>query len=140
MKMKDTKGKEHESNIARSTSLALSDHRLLPPGHAFKVKEFTVSLLRPENDASGVDGHYFAIAPGAYKFHCELELPGFSATGKGGKQLTPAAGEWTGKLTTRGLNVMVVAARAEPPKNNAEDPTLTLDEKVDDQRVELPKP
>ena len=102
-------GAEHESNIGRSTGLALSEHRLLPAGHALKVKEFTVSLLWPENDVSGLRGHYFAIDPGASNFHCELELPGFSATGEGGKQLTPAAGEWSGKLTTRGLNVTVVA-------------------------------
>ena len=114
--MKGEKGAEHESNIARSTGLALSEHRLLPAGHALKVKEFTVSLLWPENDVSGIKGHYFAIDPGAYNFHCELELPGFSATGEGGKQLTPAAGEWTGKLTTRSLNVVVVAPDAPAPK------------------------
>ncbi len=120
MTMKGEKGAEHESNIVPSSSPPFGEHRLLPAGHALKVKEFTVSLLWPENDVSGIKGHFFAIAPGAYDFHCELELPGFSATGEGGKQLTPAAGEWSGKLTTRGLNVVVVAPDAPAPKPRVE--------------------
>ena len=115
MKMKDANGKERESSIMPTDVPPFGEHRLLPPGQAFKVKELTISLLWPENDGSGIEGHYFLIDPGAYKFHCELELPGISATGEGGKQLTPAAGEWTGKLTTGKMNVMVVAPDAPAP-------------------------
>jgi hypothetical protein len=39
------------------------------------------------NDISGIKDHFFPITPGAYNFHCELELPGFAATGKSGTQL-----------------------------------------------------
>ena len=120
MSLKDEKGKEHESNIVPTDVPTFGEHRLLPAGHALTMKEFTVSLLGPENDMSGVKGHYFAIDPGEYEFHCELELPGFSATGIGGKQLTPAAGEWTGKLTTRGLNIGVVAPDAPAAKPRVE--------------------
>ncbi len=120
MTMKGEKGAEHESNIVPSSSPPFGEHRLLPPGHGLKVKEFTVSLFLPDNDFSYAKGHFFGIDPGAYKFHCELELPGFAATGEGGKQLTPAAGEWSGKLTTRGLNVVVVAPDAPAPKPRIE--------------------
>ncbi len=120
MTMKGEKGAEHESNIVPNDVPPFGELRLLPPGHALKVKEFTVSLLWPENDVSGIKGHFFAINPGAYNFQCELELPGFSATGEGGKQLTPAADEWVGKLTTRSLNVVVVAPDAPAPKPRVE--------------------
>ena len=114
--LKDAKGEDHNSNIWPNDRPPLGEHRLLPPGHALKVKEFTVSLFLPENDFSYAKGHFFGIDAGVYKFYCELELPGFSATGEGRKQRTPAAGEWTGKLTTRGLNVEVVAPDAPAPK------------------------
>ena len=133
MKLKDETGVkgakefEHESNIVPNDRPPYGELRLLPPGHAFKVKEFTVSLLWPENDVPGIKGHFFAIEPGAYKFHCELELPGFSATGEGGKQITPAAGEWTGKLTTRGLNIMVIAPDAPAPKPRIEHADVALE-------------
>ena len=110
----------HGSSLGPLDVPPLAEHRLLPPGHALKVKEFTVSLLWRENDVSGIKGHYFAVAPGAYDFHCELELPGFSATGEGGKQLTPAAGEWTGKLTTRSRHIAVIAPDAPAPKPRIE--------------------
>lgn len=120
LKMTDAKGDELKAYIVPNDRPPFGERRLLPPGHAFKVKEFPISLFRPANDVSSVRDHYFPIEPGAYEFHCELELPGFSATGEGGKQLTPAAGEWTGKLTTRGVNVQVVdlfASKSALPKN-----------------------
>lgn len=112
LKLRNERGEETESTIVPNDRPPLGELRLLPPGHAFKVKEFAVLLFRPVNDVSGVKDHFFPIEPGAYDFHCELELPGFSATGRGGGQLTPAAGEWTGKLTTRGLSIRVVALEA----------------------------
>lgn len=120
VKLKDAKGEDHNSNFWPDDRQPFGFHRLLPPGHALKVKEFTVSLFLPENDFSFANGHFFGINPGTYNFHCELELPGFSATGEGGKQLTPATGEWTGKLTTRGLNVEVIALDAPAPKPRVE--------------------
>ena len=120
MKLKNAKGEEKMATIVPNDRPLFGEHRLLPPGHALKVKEFPISLFRPINDVSSVRNHYFPIEPGAYEFHCELELPGFAATGEGGKQLTPAAGEWTGKLTTRGVNVQVVdldAPKSVLPKN-----------------------
>ncbi len=119
----DAKGEGHSSNIWPNDTPPFGEHRLLPPGHALQVKEFTVSLLWPDNDGSSIKGHFFAIDPGTYNFHCELELPGLSATGEGGKQLTPAAGEWTGTLTTRVLNVEVIAPDAPAPKPRTESPT-----------------
>ena len=112
VKLKDAKGEDHDSNFWQDDRPPFGLHRLLPPGHALKVKEFTISLFLPENDFSHAKGHFFGINPGTYNLHCELELPGIYATGEGGKQLTPAAGEWTGKLTTRGLNVEVTAPEA----------------------------
>jgi uncharacterized protein (TIGR03067 family) len=109
VKMKSEKGGDYKSGVVPINVPLLGEHRLLPPGHVLKVKEFTVSLVGPGSDASHFRGHFFLIDPGAYNFHCELELPGFSATSEGGKQLTPAAGEWTGKLMTRALTVMVIA-------------------------------
>ncbi|MDP1561824.1 MAG: M56 family metallopeptidase [Pirellulaceae bacterium] len=119
----DAKGEGHSSNTWPNDTPPFGEHRLLPPGHALQVKEFTVSLLWPDNDVSSIKGHFFAIDPGTYNFHCELELPGLSATGEGGKQLTPAAGEWTGTLTTRVLNVEVIAPDALAPKPRTESPT-----------------
>jgi biopolymer transport protein ExbD len=80
----------------------------------------------PENDFSHAKGHFLGINPGAYNLQCELELPGFSATGEGGKQLTPAAGEWTGKLTTRGVNVEVIAPDAPAPKPPVESVVVAI--------------
>ena len=116
VKLKDAKGEDHNSNFWPDDRPPSGFHRLLPPGHALKVKEFTISLFLPENDFSHAKGHFFGINPGAYDFHCELELPGFFATGEGGKQITPAAGEWTGKLTTRGLNIEIIAPDAPAPQ------------------------
>lgn len=120
VKLKDAKGEVYDSNFWPDDRPPFGLHRLLTPGHALKVKEFTISLFLPENDFSYAKGHFFGINPGAYNFHCELELPGFSATGEGGKQLTPAAGEWKGKLTTRGLNVEVIAPDAPASKPRIE--------------------
>lgn len=123
VKLKNAKGEDHNSNFWPDDRPPFGFHRLLPPGHVFKVKEFTVLLFLPENDFSHAKGHFFGINPGAYNFHCELELPGFSATGEGGKQLTPAAGEWTGTLTTSRVNVEVLAPDAPAPKPRTESPT-----------------
>jgi hypothetical protein len=120
VKLKDAKGEDHNSDFWPDDRPPFGFHRLLPPGHALKVKEFTISLFLPENDFSHAKGHFFGINPGAYDFHCELELPGFSATGEGGKQITPAAGEWTGKLTIRGLNIEIIAPDAPASKPRIE--------------------
>ncbi len=132
---------EHQSHIVPSDVPPMGELRLLPPGHAFKVKEFAISLLRPENDVSGIKGHFFPIEPGAYNFRCELELPGFTAVGEGGKQLTPAADEWTGKLTTRGLlKIMVVAtdAPASKPRMKSVEVRISKDGEISLERVKLP--
>jgi beta-lactamase regulating signal transducer with metallopeptidase domain len=120
VKLKNAKGEDHNSNFWPDERPPFGQHRLLPPGHALKVKEFTVSLFLPENEFSFAKGHFFGINPGTYNFNCELELPGFSVTGEGGKQLTPAVGEWTGKLTTRGLNIEVIAPDAPASKPRIE--------------------
>lgn len=122
MKIKGEKGVEHESSVVRDGDPPAASHLMLPPGHAFKVKEFSVSLLWPGNDVSGIGGHYFLIEPGAYDFQCELELPGFSALGAGGKQFTPAADEWTGKLTSREQKVTIVAPDAPVAKKAGANP------------------
>ncbi|MFO0818275.1 MAG: hypothetical protein U1A77_10065 [Pirellulales bacterium] len=117
VKLKDAKGKDHNSSYLPDDRPPFGFHRLLPPGHALKVKEFAISLFLPESARAAMrrdrsQAHFLGINPGAYDFHCELELPGFTATGEGGKQLTPADGEWTGKLTTRGLNIEIIAPDA----------------------------
>ena len=126
IKLKGQNGGEQESYTVPTDVPAFGEHRFLPPGHALKVKEFTVSMLWPESDPSSIKDHSFLVAPGAHEFHCELDLPGISATGEGGKQLTPAEGEWTGKLTTRSLNVTVIAPDAPAPK--AAEPSTRADD------------
>ena len=132
---------EHESHIVPNDVPPFGEHRRLPPGHALKVKEFTISLLWPENDVSGIKGHFLAIAPGAYKFKCELELPGFSATGEDGKQLSPAEGEWTGKLTTGEMYVAVVPPDAPAPRPRIESVDVVVDKdgEVSLGRVKMPQ-
>jgi hypothetical protein len=121
MNMKGEKGAVREASIVRDSDPPAADYILLPPEHAFKVKEAViVSLLWRGNDVSGINGHYFLTAPGTYEFQCELDLPGFSRIGEGGKQFRPAEGEWTGKLTTRGLKVEVIAPDAPAPKPRIE--------------------
>jgi beta-lactamase regulating signal transducer with metallopeptidase domain len=121
MNMKGEKGAVHKASIVRNSDPPAADYLLLPPDHAFKVKEAViVSLLWRGNDVTGINGHYFLTAPGAYEFQCELDLPGFSRIGEGGKQFTPAEDEWSGKLTTRGLKVEVIAPDAPAPKPRIE--------------------
>jgi hypothetical protein len=114
--MKDADAKEREATIAPFDSIPTANRHALPPGHVFRAKEFKV-LLSPPRAKDGTlrdptPEPWFGLTVGDYKFRCELALPGFSTTGRDGKQFSPAEGEWSGRLATGELNVTVIAADA----------------------------
>ena len=58
-----------------------------------------------ERNAIDSNGLQFAVPPGWYQLVCEVAVPGFTAKRGDGRQTVPGAGEWTGTITTRSLNV-----------------------------------
>lgn len=109
--MKGTDGKERAADIAQFDAYPVAFPVLLPAGHIFKAKEFSVVFLPPGGKAAGAEPH-FTLAAGGYKFRSELELPGLTATGADGKQRTPAEGEWTGTLKSGEVDVKLLGADA----------------------------
>ena len=120
VKLTGADGKTHVATVVPTDNWLVGMKHHLSPGQCIKVNEFSVGLLPP--DQSGQTGNelHFFVPPGWYKFVCEVEVPGFSATRTDGRQTVPGAGEWTGTLATRGLNLEVLAPSAPAPKPRIE--------------------
>lgn len=113
--VKGADGKERAADIAQFDSYPVAFPVLLPAGHIFKAKEFSVVFLPPGGTAAGAEPH-FTLAAGGYKFRSELDLPGLTGTGADGKQRTPAEGEWTGTLKSGEVDVKLVGTDAPAAK------------------------
>ena len=106
--MKGADGKEHAADIAQFDGLPVFSRALLPAGHVFKAKEFSVVLLPPGGKAAGAEPH-FTLPPGDYTFRTELKLPGTTGTGANGEQIIPAEGEWSGTIKSASVEVKLAA-------------------------------
>ncbi len=106
-------GKYFDSGVVPNFAPLATTHYLLPAGHIFKVKEFSVQLLSQESDALLAAGPYLKATPGEYKFRCAVDMPGFTANGAEGKRVTPAEVEWAGTLKSPEVPVKVLAAEGE---------------------------
>lgn len=120
--MKGPDGKEHVAAMRQYRGMPSFHRVLLPGGHMFKLKEFSVVLLPPGGKHDGAEPH-FTLPAGDYQFRCEVDLPGTTGANAQGQQVTPAEGEWTGKLRTSQFGAKVGAAKE--AKNQApSDPKL----------------
>ncbi len=109
VKLTGTDGEEHVARMVPNDLLLFGIKHHLSPGQCIKVNDFSVGLVPPERNALDSNGLQFAVPPGWYQLVCEVEVPGFTAKRGDGRQTVPGAGEWTGTITTRSLNVEVVA-------------------------------
>ena len=120
VKLTGKNGKTHVATIVPNDVLLFGMKHHLSPGQCIKVNDFPVRIVPPEGKAHDSNVLHFAVPPGWYQLVCEVEVPGFTATRGDGRQTVPGAGEWTGVLTTRSLNVDVVPLDLPPPKSRVE--------------------
>jgi hypothetical protein len=114
VKMHGADGKEHDANIAQFRGYPVFTKHLLKAGHVFKAKEFTLRLAKPKE--SPARDPWFDLAAGDYKFRCEVDIPGTTATDGAGKKLIPAEGEWSGTINSGEIAVKLAAAVVDPSR------------------------
>ncbi len=117
VKLTGKDGEEHFARMVPNDVPLFGWKHLLSAGQCIKVNEFSIGLLPPEQNARIGNELRFFVPPGWYQFVCEVKVPGFTATNGDRKQITPGAGEWTGTIRTRSLNVEVIAH--DPPAPGA---------------------
>ncbi len=112
--------REHEAAIAQFDGWPVFNRAILPAGHAFEAKKFSVVFLPPGRKPAGVEPH-FTLPAGDYKFRTELSLPGTTgATRADGTQVTPAEGEWSGTLSSAEVDVKLTAVDGAAAEAGAE--------------------
>lgn len=127
VKLMGKDGREHFAGMVPNDVPLFGRKHLLSPGQCIKVNDFSVGLLPPEQNARIGNELRFFVSPGWYQLVCEVKVPGFTATSGDRKQTVPGAGEWTGTITTRSLNVEVVAPDAPSPKPRIEHADVDLE-------------
>jgi beta-lactamase regulating signal transducer with metallopeptidase domain len=116
----DAGGREHWGQIVMNSTPVFGGKVQLAPGFVHREKTFTVQFsAQPGETVFGL-GPFIKAEAGAYRFHCDLGVPGYEQGGATGEISTPAAGEWHGSLPVEAALEITAEAKpapAAPPPN-----------------------
>lgn len=112
----DENGTRWNARIVMNTIPLRANRTRLDPGQFMKLKESDVAqltLVRGDDNGAPVDPNEgngpasLAVKPGKYKLQIEARIGSFEMNDGDGKITVPAAGEWTGTLTSDPVEIEI---------------------------------